>query len=72
MLCDRIKELEKTHGGLRAAARHVGMDAAYMKRLRDKECVRPSHTTCEKLGLTKIIEIKYINKSMVPQWPHTT
>ena len=49
----RIEQLQKQHGGLRAAARAVGMSASYMIRLRDGEKIEPSMRLLQKLGLKK-------------------
>ncbi len=47
----RIEQLQKQHGGLRAAARAVGMSASYMIRLRDGEKFEPGARSLRKLGL---------------------
>ena len=52
-LRERIIELEKRHGSLRAAARVLQIDPAYLLRLRDGEKTNPSATTLRKLGLKK-------------------
>ena len=54
----RIEQLQKQHGGLRAAARAVGMSASYMIRLRDGEKFEPSARLLRKLGLRK--EVAYV------------
>jgi len=54
-LVARILCLEEQHGGLRAAARVVGIDPGYLKRLRDSEKTSPSEKTLRKLGLVRII-----------------
>lgn len=59
-LAERVRHLERKHGGLRAAARAVGIDAGYLMRLRDGEKTHPSNTTLEKLGLRK--EVTYVLK----------
>lgn len=49
----RIKQLQRDHGGLRAAARAIGMSPSYMIRLRDGEKLEPSVRLLRKLGLEK-------------------
>jgi hypothetical protein len=51
----RIRELEAKHGGLRAAARALDCDAAYLLRLRDGEKRNPSAAMLRKLGLKKVV-----------------
>lgn len=53
-LRERIKELERQHGSLRAAARVLQIDAAYLLRLRDGEKTNPSATVLRKLKLKKV------------------
>ena len=55
MLRERILELEDRHGGLRAAARAIGIDQAYLARLRDGEKINPSDKTLKKLKLKKVV-----------------
>lgn len=52
-LQSRIKELERLHGSLRAAARATEVDVGYLKRLRDGEKTNPSDAILAKLGLTR-------------------
>ncbi len=58
MIADRVRILEVQHGGLRAAAKKIGIDAGYLKRLRDEEKTNPSNETLRKLGLRK--EVIYV------------
>ncbi len=51
----RIEKLQREHGGLRAAARSVGMSASYMIRLRDGEKFEPGEKVLRKLGLRKVV-----------------
>ena len=51
----RIAVLETEHGGLRAAARVIGCDPAYLLRLRDGEKSNPSDAMLKKLGLKKMV-----------------
>lgn len=57
-LSGRVRMLETQHGGLRAAARATGIDAGYLKRLRDGEKTNPSAATLAKLGLRR--EVIYV------------
>lgn len=41
-LAERVKSLEALHSGLRSAARATGIDAGYLKRLRDGDKTNPS------------------------------
>lgn len=59
MLVKRIQQLEKQHGSLRAAARVLQVDPAYLKRLRDGEKDNPSDALLKKLRLRKVI--KYVS-----------
>jgi hypothetical protein len=54
-LADRVCQLCDFYGGLRAAARATGIDAAYLSRLRDGQKVEPSAETLDKLGLKKVV-----------------
>ena len=49
----RIQQLQREHGGLRAAARAIGMSPSYMIRLRDGVKQEPSACLLRKLGLEK-------------------
>ena len=52
-ISERIQQLQREHGGLRAAARATGMSPSYMIRLRDGEKLEPSALLLRKLGLEK-------------------
>jgi len=54
-LSERIGQLVEQHGSLRAAARDVGLDWAYLHRLRSGEKTNPSPETLRKLGLRRVI-----------------
>lgn len=58
-LKDRINELDSVLGGLRAVARAIGVDAAYLQRLRDGEKTNPSEAVCKQLGLKKRVTTTY-------------
>lgn len=51
----RIQELAKQHGSLRAAARALEIDHAYLSRLQDGSKAEPSDAVLRKLGLKKIV-----------------
>lgn len=52
---EHILELETQHGGLRATARVLRCDAAYLLRLREGEKTNPSDALLRKLGLKKVV-----------------
>jgi hypothetical protein len=54
-LCERVDELVREHGSLRAAARAVKIDHGYLQRLRDGEKKNPGRLTLRRLGLRKVI-----------------
>lgn len=60
-LQQRVIELIRQHGGLRAAARATRIDSAYLSRLRSGEKVRPSYATLRKLGLTMVVTYQRAN-----------
>ena len=57
-LADRIVDLCHQHGSLRAAARVLKMDHAYLSRLLSGEKSNPSAPTLRKLGLVAITSYK--------------
>lgn len=59
-LGDRILELEKQHGSLRAAARALGCDAGYLSRLRDGEKDNPSAILLKRMGLKRVVAYERI------------
>lgn len=58
----RIRDLAAKHGGIRQAARVVGIDPAYLCRLESGKKINPSDAVLRKLGLRRIISI------MVKKW----
>ena len=52
---ERIIELEEEHNGLRSAAHEIGIDVAYLSRIKSGKKKNPSHGVLQKLGLTKIV-----------------
>ena len=50
----RIQQLIAEHGGVRTAARSIGLSPSYLIRLRDGEKVAPSKNVLLKLGLRKV------------------
>ena len=56
-LRDRIIELERQHGSLRAAARVLQIDPAYLLRLRDGQKTNPGATVLRRLKLKKVVAI---------------
>lgn len=59
MLKQRILDLKEQHGSLRAAARVLGVTAGYLCRLRDGKKNNPSQALLRKMGLQRIVEIRY-------------
>lgn len=54
MIRTRILELTLRHGSLRAAARAIDIDPAYLLRLRRGEKTAPSPIVLRKLGLRRV------------------
>lgn len=50
-----IDALVAKHGGLRAAARAIQINYAYLSRLRSGEKTNPTAATLRKLGLKKVV-----------------
>lgn len=48
-----VTKLIKKHGGIRAAARALDIDAAYLMRMRDGTKNNPSDCTLKKLGIKR-------------------
>lgn len=59
-LANRIGDLEVEHGGLRSAAKAIGVDPGYLSRLKSGDAHSPSYLMCEKMGLIKVIKVEYI------------
>lgn len=51
----RIQELAKKHGSLRAAARALEIDHAYLSRLQDGLKLEPSDAVLRKLRLKRVV-----------------
>ena len=51
----RIQELATQHGSLRAAARILDLDHAYLSRLQDGHKTEPSDAVLRKLGLKRVV-----------------
>jgi hypothetical protein len=54
-LCERVDELVRQHGSLRAAARAVEIDSGYLARLRAGEKRTTSAPMLRRLGLRKVV-----------------
>lgn len=61
-LQDRIAQLSERHGGLRAAARAVKVDAAYMSRLARGEKIHPSPRVLKRLGVRQVVSYFLVAK----------
>lgn len=56
-LRQRVQALTKQHGGLRAAARAIGLSAPYLVRLREGKHPQPSDATLRKLGMVRTVKL---------------
>jgi replicative DNA helicase len=61
-LRQRIQEISKQHGSLRAAARALEIDAGYLSRLQNGEKIEPSDDMLRKLNLRRIVT--YIDRNI--------
>jgi len=61
LLKTKIEQLIYQHGSLRAAARVLKIDPAYLHRLLNGEKNAPSEKILRKLGLKRIVVITYEN-----------
>lgn len=52
VLAEKIEVLISEHGGLRKAAKAIGMDFSYLSHLRNGHKTNPSAETLHKLGLS--------------------
>jgi len=59
MIAQRIKELEEKHGGLSVVARVLGVDRAYLWRLKKGKKTNPSPKILKKLGLKRIVTLTF-------------
>ncbi len=57
-LSERIDELVKQHGSLRAAARVVQVDPGYLSRLRSGEKDGPEDAVLRRLGLRRVVSFE--------------
>ena len=60
MLTERIDELVIRHGGLRAAARVLGIDPAYLSKLRQGKKTNPSTQLLRRLKLQRVVTISFV------------
>ena len=58
---ERVYDLQARHGSLRAAAEAVGVDHAYLLRLRTGEKIHPSKAVLKKLGMRPAVFYYYVN-----------
>lgn len=54
-LQERITQLIAEHGGVRAAARYLGVDPGYVSRLNSGEKTEPSAAVLQKMGLRRVV-----------------
>ena len=62
LLAHRIQELAKHHGSLRAAARVLKIDHAYLWRLQQGDKTEPSEDVLRKLELRRIVKVIYVRR----------
>lgn len=55
-LAERVEQLTKQHGSLRAAARAIEIDAGYLSRLASGEKAHPSDAYLRRMGLKRITD----------------
>jgi hypothetical protein len=60
---DVVRRHIRTHKGVRAASRALGIDAAYLVRLRDGKKTNPGEDTLEKLGIERVTKYVRIQES---------
>ncbi len=63
----RIQELAKQHGSLRAAARALEIDHAYLWRLQQGEKTEPGAAVLRKLDLRRIVTVNYVRRTSTTQ-----
>ena len=66
-LRDRIDEFAKVYGSLRAAGDAIGIDPAYLSRLRSGEKASPTKDMLTRLGLYRVVTYRRIRQ----QWTAT-
>ena len=65
-LAERVDELAARYQGLRAAARAIDVDAAYLHRLKGGSKTKPSDEILRKLGLRKAVVYTRIRAAAQP------
>lgn len=60
---ERVEKLVVKHGGLRRAALALGINCAYLCRLRSGEKTQPSEGTLRRLGLRRVVSYKTLEGS---------
>ena len=68
-LLEKINELEKLHGGLRAAAKAIGIDAGYLSRLKSGDKVNPSGEVLAAMGLERMTYYRDMRTELAYQDP---
>ena len=62
MIAQRVNELIEQHGGLRAAARVLGISAPYLQRLGQGWYDKPSPKILRRMGLMRVVTYKRIGE----------
>lgn len=57
-----VKAIVAKHGGVRVAARAIGVNYAYLSRLQSGEKCNPTDAVLRKLGLRKVVSYEPIRK----------
>ena len=60
MLAERIEQLVRKHGSLRALARITQIDVGYLSRLRSGEKANPDKHKLRRLGLRRVVSYEGI------------
>ena len=60
MLAERIEQLVRKHGSLRALARVTQIDVGYLSRLRSGEKMNPDKDKLRRLGLRRVVSYERI------------
>lgn len=66
VVAEAVRQKVQQHGGLRPAGRALGIDAAYLKRLRDGEKRDPSDDVLKALGVRREVSYHWMPKRSPP------
>ena len=57
-----VKKLVQAHGGVRSAARALGLDCGYLSRLQSGQKSNPTPEVLRKLGLKRVVFYERISR----------